>query len=143
MAKSQNLRFQGTPSDDSELKKPQGGSLIRLIKEKLQNSGWDSSEFKPQEDGWSITSKRSNVEVKMGLTALGKSEWALHISPSFIPGFIDRLLKKQASALQSDIFELAKEVHSIITAENKYSKLMWCWDEFPEDDNSSAEPKKN
>jgi hypothetical protein len=68
------------------------------------------------------------------------SEWFLQIAPSYVPRLIGWLLKKHASASPEAIQALAHDAFSVLSERGRFGGFMWCWDGYPEEENSTPEP---
>ena len=140
---SQNLRFNGVSPTDNEFEHPIGADIIRKLQKNLKNNGWVVKPFENWRDcGWSLSCGQNNVKMEVNVSAIKETEWMLQVAPIYTPGLIGRLMKRKSSASECNILELAKNVHDFIRAENEYDKLMWCWDDFPEESNSTSKPER-
>jgi hypothetical protein len=114
---SQNARFSGEASPDSEFEHPPGASISKFLRDTLLKRGWQVSEIENWRDGgWSIKCSRppSELELVIAKMAVGE-EWFLQISPTYVPGLVGRLLKKQVSASPNAIQALAQDAYSILS----------------------------
>lgn len=142
MAISQNARFSGTADPDNEYDHPLGSSIAKLLKDSLSKRGWVVSEIDNWRDsGWAVKCCRPLSTLQLVIAKMAKGEeWFLQIAPTYVPGFIGWLLKKNASAQPDAVQALAQDCFSILWETGRYREFMWCWDGLPEPGNSSAEP---
>lgn len=139
---SQNLKFTGEAPIDTEFDYPFGASIMRKLESELLLDAWELSSFDNWRDcGWFVLCQKGDAKMEVVLGAVEDFEWLLQISPSYKPGFIGRLLKKSNSASEQDILGLSIAIHKIISSERFYDKLMWCWDDYPEEGSSSLTPQ--
>jgi hypothetical protein len=142
MAISQNGRFSGEATPDAEFDHPPGASIARLLRDSLAKRGWEVSDIDNWRDGgWSITCCRlpSKLELVIVKMAAGE-EWFLQIAPTYVPGLVGWLLKKQASAPPDAVQALAQDAFSVLSENGRFGDFMWCWDRPPEAGNSTPEP---
>jgi hypothetical protein len=67
-------------------------------------------------------------------------EWLLCIGPRHLPGFMGKLLGRKRSALATDVFDLAQDIHRILKSKTCVAEARWRWDGDPEDRPSTSEP---
>jgi hypothetical protein len=147
LAISQNLLFSGECPEDEEYKHPKGMFIAKFLKEELEKSDWDISPIDNWRDaGWFIGCTRIATIAEVVFSDLENGQWLLQIAPSHIPrlGLFARLMGKKLtespSASDQDCFEIAKLVH-LILLDRGFTSLKWCWDGYPDETNSTEEPK--
>ena len=145
MPTSQNLLFSGSCPAINEIEHPSGAFLANTLSAQLNTGGWAVMKKDCWRDiGWSIDLKNKEISVSIVFSEIEKDQWLLQISPTLIPtlSFIQKLLGKKiepASAAPSDCVEIAMLVHELLKA-NGFSPIFWCWDDFPNEHNSTPEP---
>jgi hypothetical protein len=144
MPTSQNLRFVGDAAPDAEFGHPAGASIARLLKIGLAGRGWDSSEIENWRDsGWSISCKRDASMLEVSLAQLTDNRhWMLQIAPAAVPGVIGRLFGRSPSAQPTAVLDLALQVHAVLTELGQFCGFNWCWDDYPDEHNSTSEPSQ-
>jgi hypothetical protein len=142
MAISQNARFSGEAVRDSELERPPGASIARLLKDALAKRGWEVSDIDNWRDGgWSISCFRpaSKLELVIAKMEVGE-EWFLQIAPGYVPGLVGWFLSKPASAAPDAVQALAQHAFSILSENGRFRDFIWCWDGPPDRGNSTPAP---
>ena len=142
MVLSQNARFSGEAAPDAEFDHPPGASIARLLQVALAKRGWEVFDINNWRDGgWSITCHltSSRLELVIAKMAVGE-EWFLQITPTYAPGLVGWLLKKQASASPDAIQALAQDAFLVLSATGRFQEFMWCWDGPPEPGSSTPQP---
>ena len=141
MSTSLNVLFAGTPPPDPEFEHPRGCSIARLLHERLQQSAWDPADFDNWRDcGWSIECTRDGSLVQISIADVPDVGWLLQVAPTSMPGLVGRLRKKVVSATPQQIFDLAITVHAILSSSELFSDFQWCWEGYPEDEDTTPIP---
>ena len=142
MAISQNARFSGEATPDSEFEHPPGASIAKLLRAALAKQGWEVSDIDNWRDGgWSITCCRPSSKLELVIAEIAPAEaWFLQIAPHYVPGLFGRLISKPASAPPDAIQALAQDAFAVLSESGRFSNFMWCWDGFPDEMNSSPKP---
>ena len=139
---SQNLRFSASIPQDVEYTHPAGAALIRLLRTGLLEAGWNIGGFDNWRDsGWMIECRREASEMLITISAIDCGEWMLQISPDRTPGMVGRWLGAKASATPDNVQDLAIEVSKILLKAELLGHPRWQWDDFPDDETSTPEPK--
>lgn len=142
MANSLNVRFTGAAPPDREFDHPAGASIAKLLQNKLTNIGWKTEEFDNWRDcGWFFQCSKDAARIQIAFAQGEKDEWMLQVSPTILPGFIGKIFGKLPSATPENVLLMAKDVNNILRNDKIYSNFKWCWDGFPDDNNSTPEPK--
>jgi len=138
---SQNVLFKGLPPVDQEFEHPPGCYIVRVLRKELADSGWAPGDFDNWRDcGWSIECTQGSSSLQIAVTQVEDGAWMLQVSPTVVPGFLARLLKKQPSAKPQQCLSLAKIVHRILSSDGLFSGFQWCWDGYPDGNTSTSEP---
>jgi hypothetical protein len=142
MAMSQNARFSGEATPDAEFEHPPGASIAKLLHRALANRGWEVSDIDNWRDGgWSIAFCRSVCKLELVIAKMPVGDdWFLQIAPSYVPGLVGWLLKRQASAPPDQVQALASDAFAILSEGGRFGNFMWSWDGPPNEINSTPEP---
>lgn len=119
-----------------------GAELLHDLSAELLFAGWKSGEVANWRDsGWSIECRRGASELLIVISGIQDGECILQISPARLPGLVRRLMSAKPSASASDVHELAIAVHHALSKLGVLKAPRWRWDGFPEDGNSTPEPR--
>ena len=141
MAVSQNVLFYGSPPDDNEFDHPPGGHITRTLRKSLVSSGWRVADMENWRDcGWSIKCNQADSSLQIAVAQVEEGKWLLQVSPTYSPGLLGRIFQKPPSANSEQCLLLAKSVHRVLSSENTFSGFLWCWDNFPSEQQASSEP---
>jgi hypothetical protein len=141
MAISQNLAFKGVVENDDEFPHPPGLSVVRILVNALKSSGWSTSEFENWRDcGWSFECGQRGATLLISLAQTEESNWMLQISPLRVRGTLAALFGAKSSAHSDDVITLARDVHSILSRQERIYNLRWRWDGYPDVASSTSEP---
>ena len=142
MQGSQNLRFGAYSTPPDEFEHPGGDGLMRQLCRDLALAGWTVGEIDDWRDaGFATVCQRGSEKLQLTMAKIGDEDWMIQIGAERDPGWLGRLLGKIPSATRNGIFELSVAVHRALAAGGFLRRPRWCWDGFPEDDNSTEEPK--
>lgn len=144
---SLNLFFCGTCPNDEVCDHPKGFHIAKLLEQQIGSNGWDTSSVDNWRDaGWSIVCEREEISLLVTFAVLEKeTDWMLQISSNqlpYTPGMLGKLFGKKpktASARPNDCYELAVFIHATLK-NSEFSPERWCWDGFPDKNNSTKEP---
>ena len=89
--------------------------------------------------GWFFECSKNNIKLELIISYMDSNQWFLQIAPSYIPGIFGRIKRKQPSASYSDILELSKDIHNVLSSDQRFSDLRWKWDGRP-DEKSPLDP---
>jgi len=138
---SQNLLFIATAPKDSEFDQPPGAGLMRVLVAELARLGWDTDEMDNWRDcGWFVRCRCNSSELEVVLGQVESGEWLLQVNPCRVPGVFGTLLGRRPSAMPSDVYSLAVAVHRALSSLRSFENPRWCWDGFPDEKPSTAEP---
>jgi hypothetical protein len=137
---SQNATFRGSVKPDAEHEHPAGLPIVRALRAELSTRRWITGEFDNWRDsGWSIPCRRDGSEMQLVVAPAGSAdEWMLQIAPARVPGLLGRALGRVPSATSVHCYELATDVHSVLSAQ--FARLRWRWDGFPDEEHSTPAP---
>ena len=139
---SLNLMFIATGHKDLDPDQPPGAALLRSLSAGLARSGWSTDELDNWRDsGWSIKCRRSSSELEVVLGQVENGEWLLQVNPYRVPGVIGTLLGRKPSATPSEVHALAVGVQRALSSSGSLENPRWCWDGFPDEKHSTAEPQ--
>jgi len=120
---SQNLIFKGDAPPDKEFETPAGASIIRMLEIGLKEKGWAVSEFDNWRDcGWSVSCIQGAEELEVILSQI---EEKLQATPIQTPNFFTRLFRKTPSTKPDQVLLLAKDIHDILSLDEKYTDFNW------------------
>lgn len=141
MAKSLNATFR---ADEPEAigERIRGASLVQVIRKGLSERGWAPAEIDDWRDsGFIFAVHRGSTSLDVILTQYHGDDrrWILLVAATRHPGIIARWFGASLSATPDDIYELAAEIHEILS-ENGPTNFQWCWDDFAEGDHCSNQP---
>jgi len=142
MALSQNVRFIGEIEPGTEFEHPPGAAIAKFLRDAIAKRGWQVSEIDNWRDcGWFVTCCRREVRLQLVIAEVrAEKGWMLQIAPTYVPRILGRILKRPPSATPDDIQALALDTHSAFFENGRFRDFMWCWDGFPETDNSTPAP---
>jgi hypothetical protein len=136
---SQNVRFSGRSFIGPDEARPSGHGIAQSLAALARAAGWESEEVESWRDsGWSITCRSRASRLEITISEVQPAEWLLQIAPAFVPGFVSRLRGRRPSADRDDVHGLALRVHEFLRGE--FGAQLWCWDGFPYERCSTAEP---
>lgn len=142
MPNSLNLRFTATVPNDAEFDHPAGAALIRQLSAELAAAGMSTDEWDNWRDcGWSVDCRRGSSELEVVVSQIEEGEWMLQVCPRRLPGLIGRLFGSKPSASATEVYDLALAVHRALAAIGYLGRPQWCWDGFPDENNSTPEPR--
>jgi len=139
---SQNATFHGSVTPDAEYEHPAGLPIVRALGAELNARSWITGEFDNWRDcGWSIPCGRDGGEMQLVVApASSADEWTLQIAPVRVPGPLGRALGRVPSASAVHCYELATEVHSVLS--RQFARLRWRWDGSPDEEHSTPAPTR-
>jgi len=142
MYRSQNVRFCGEISAGSDAEHPPGAAVAGIVRRNLLQRGWKVSEMDNWRDcGWLFVCQMNEARLEVLLVSMAiPHSWYLVISPEYTPRLMGWILGRKPSAMPSDIYALARDVHQILFQVREFGNIQWCWDDIPNDNNSSDEP---
>lgn len=137
---SQNATFLGPVKPDAEHEHPPGLPIVRVLREELNARSWITGEFDNWRDcGWSIPCRRNGGELQLVVAPAGSpDEWLLQIAPARVPGLLARALGRVPSATPVHCYELATDVHSVLS--RQFARVRWRWDGLPDEENATPAP---
>jgi len=137
---SQNATFLGPVNPDAEYERPAGLPIVRALRANLSTLNWNTGEFDNWRDcGWSISCRRHGSEMQLVVAPTGSpEEWMLQIAPARVPGLLGRALGRVPSATSVHCYELATDVHTVLS--EQFARLRWRWNGFPDEEHSTAAP---
>lgn len=137
---SQNATFRGPVKPDAEHEHPAGLPLVRALRTELNTRNWITGEFDNWRDcGWSLPCRRSGGELQLVVASTGPAdEWMLQIAPARAPGLLGRALGREPSASSEHCYELATDVHSVLSG--LFASVRWRRDGFPDEEHSTPAP---
>jgi hypothetical protein len=141
---SQNLRFTTTVQKDVEFEHPPGAALMRGLVSELSKVGWSTDEMDNWCDsGWSVVCRRESAQLEVVVAQIQDEDgqWMLQISPQSLPGIIGRMFGGKASAMPTDVHELALAIHRALSKLQYLGSPQWHWDGFPDEKHSTLEPQ--
>lgn len=142
MPRSQNLRFVPHAAPADEFDHPGGDGLMRQLCRDLALVGWTVGEINDWRDcGFSAVCQRGSEKLNLVMTKVTDGDWMIQIHAGSDPGWLGRWLGKVPSATPTGILELSAAVHRALADRDFLRRPRWRWDGFPEDDNSTGEPK--
>ncbi len=143
MALSQNLRFNASIPADPEERNGASLQIALGLVEYLRYHEWPVAQPQDWRDcGWSLRCERHGSKVDITIAEFEPGEWVLQIAPTSSPGFIGKLFGGKVSASDGDMFDLALAVHQSLSTLADFKNPRWCWDAFPDEENSTPLPTK-
>jgi hypothetical protein len=142
MATSENLRFFYELQPSQAVEHPPGASIANLLRNGLMERGWNVADLDNWRDcGWVFVCKKKHAELQLVLAQMANgSHWLLQVSPKYLPGIVGRLFAKRPSASTNEVYAAAIDVQETVSKMEDLSLLQWCWDDIPDDNNSSSTP---
>lgn len=140
---SQNVLFVGESYGDDPLGPP-GWGIARHIAGELRGRGFNPDPTENWRDcGWSTNLAIGEAALQVALTQTTESNlWMLQVACVNQPGFLACLFGAKRSDRSSELFEIASTIHRILM-EGGYREIRWCIDGYPDDENSTPEPRRS
>ena len=141
MARSQNATFRG---DDPESigDRIRGKSFARRLSVGLAARGWSIGEIDDWRDaGFLIPLVHQNAHIDIVVSQYHGDDrrWILQIARARYPGWIRRFFGSAVAATPEQIQDVATDSHAVLV-DGGCSDFHWCWDAFPESDDSDCVP---
>ena len=126
---------------DEVLEHSRGAWLAKGIQARLGEE-WALSEIENWRDsGWAIESKTKGREIRISFASNEENEWMLQVCPVPAQGLIGSLFGAKASASDEDTYQAGLHCDRVLKEDLKLEEVLWCWNAFPDPDNSSDEPQ--
>lgn len=140
---SQNVLFVGESNGDDPLGPP-GMGIARHIADELRRRGFNPDPTENWRDcGWSINLAIGDAALQVALTQMTESNlWMLQVACVNQPGVLARLFGAKRSDRSLELFDIASAIHRILM-EAGCRKIRWRIDGYPDDGNSSPEPRRS
>jgi hypothetical protein len=142
MPKSLHLRFFCDLQPSNVTSHPAGESVANVLRKGLVQRGWSASDLDNWRDsGWVFICMKNRAALQLVLAEMAtKSEWLVQISPNYIPGLVGWIFGWKSSGSPKDIYLNARDLQETVATLGQFSRVLWCWDNIPDDINGSSQP---